>query len=190
MAKPKIKKVKPPKKRGKGRPSKFEKLDKKQIKVIALMYQRGFTDLEVARILGISRTTIHSWRNKNPDFLNTTKRSKNGANAKVKQAFFERATGYSHPDTKAQWVESEVEIDGEWRTVGRWEYAELIKHYPPDTAAGFIWMKNRGTTDERGKPEEWRDKWEASPGAAPEDAAKKIRDAALEMRKVTNAPDK
>jgi len=51
-------------------------------------------------------------------------------------------------------------------------------------------MKNRGTTDERGKPEEWRDKWEASPGAAPEDAAKKIRDAALEMRKVTNAPDK
>jgi len=159
MVKPTVKKAKPRKKRKKaGQPSKFDKLDSKQIKVITLMYQRGFVDLEIAQVLGVTRKTIHNWRQKNEQFLHTTKKNKNVANAKVKQAFFERATGYSHPDTKAQWVEDDILIDGEWRRVGRWEYAELIKHYPPDTAAGFIWMKNRGTVDESGNPEEWRDK--------------------------------
>jgi len=157
-AKKKAPKKKAPK-RKRGQPSKFDKLTKAQIKTIALMFQRGFTDLEVAQMLGVTRNTILNWRNSNPDFLGTTKKSKAQANAEVKQALFERATGYSHPDTKAQWVESDVLVEGEGIvSVGRWEYAELIKHYPPDTAAGFIWLKNRGSVDEEGNPEEWRDK--------------------------------
>jgi hypothetical protein len=51
---------------------------------------------------------------------------------------FRRATGYSHPETKV--------FCGEWGE----RQVKVTKHYPPDTAACFIWLKNR-------RPEKWRD---------------------------------
>lgn len=49
--------------------------------------------------------------------------------------------GYSHPETHVS------------NYMGDITKTELIKHYPSDTVAAFIWLKNR-------QPEKWRDKIE------------------------------
>jgi hypothetical protein len=50
-----------------------------------------------------------------------------------------------HPETKPQWVNDD--------NGGRWEYAEYVRHYPPDPTSMIFWLKNR-------QPQDWRDKQE------------------------------
>jgi hypothetical protein len=70
---------------------------------------------------------------------------KGPADNAVVRGIFQRATGYDATETKAQWVESDLQdpVTGEWHRPGRWETIELIKHYPPDPTAGAIWINNR-----------------------------------------------
>lgn len=122
-----------------GRPT---KLTKKIKPIIELCARRGFTDKEIAQVVGITDRTLDNWKKKHAEFFRALKDWKQTADEKVERALFERATGYKCPDTKAQWVSDE--------SGGRFEYAEMEKHYPPDTPAATLWLKNR-------KPDEWRD---------------------------------
>ncbi|MCO6427132.1 hypothetical protein [Nitrosomonas communis] len=63
------------------------------------------------------------------------------ADSKVAESLYKRATGYSHPDTHVSNYQGEITL------------TEITKHYPPDTAAAFIWLKNR-------QPSKWKDKVE------------------------------
>jgi len=101
----------------------------------------GAIDDELASFFGVSKQTINTWKKKYPSFLDSLKKGKAQADAKVARSLFERACGYSHPADKI------FNDNGEPLIV------PTIKHYPPDTAAGFIWLKNR-------QPEKWRDKQE------------------------------
>jgi len=66
------------------------------------------------------------------------KKRSNRQRTKVLKALYKRALGYSHPEVKVQWVESEVYNQKEQclLNVGRWGTIKLVKHYPPDKAAG------------------------------------------------------
>lgn len=133
------KKTTKPKK--KGRPS------KKDIFPDALfecLYALGKTDDEVAKLIGITQQTINNWKKAHPSFFESLKDWKKQADEKVERSLYERACGYSHPDTKAQFVQDK-------EGYGRWEYAELTKHYPPDPTSMIFWLKNR-------QPDKWRDK--------------------------------
>jgi len=123
-----------------GRPSKFSKEIKRQLEILA---SKGWTDEESAELLGITRQTLHNWRKSNKKFFDAIKAAKEAADKSVERSLYERACGYSCPETKPQWVQDK---DG-----GRWEYAELVKHYPPDPTSMIFWLKNR-------QPERWRDK--------------------------------
>ena len=144
------------KKKKEGRPSLYDKIDKAKLKAL---YLDGKTDAEIADIFGVTRRTIVNWRKKNPEFvLALNEEWKKAADDRVERSLYERACGYSHPETKAQWVESELQDEaGEWHKVGRWEYAELTKHYPPDATSMIFWLKNR-------QPTKWRDKQEIDIG--------------------------
>lgn len=142
-------------KRPVGRPNKFFEANKELIFKLAA---RGFDDAEIAEVLGVQRQTVCNWKKKYPDFFDTLKIQKEMADSKVERALFERACGYSHPETRAQWVSDEKG--------GRWEYAELIKHYPPSEVACIFWLKNR-------KPEQWREKVDPS-GASAESLAETL----------------
>jgi hypothetical protein len=48
---------------------------------------------------------------------------------------YRRAIGYSHPETHICVVAGEV------------IQTPIVKHYPPDTAAAFIWLQNRRRGD-------------------------------------------
>lgn len=101
----------------------------------------GLTDKQLAMLFGVSEGTIQNWKRKHPEFLDALNEGKSIADSKVVASLYERATGYSHPEEKI------FQFDGE---VIR---ADTIKHYPPDTAAAIIWLKNR-------RPGEWRDRVE------------------------------
>lgn len=134
----------------KGAPTKF---DPKKMSAVELMARRGFTDKEIARCLGVTEQTVNNWKKAHPDFFESLKEWKDHADQNVERSLYERATGYTAPDTKAQWVEGAEVVDGNVVKTGRWEYAEMKKHYPPDTTAQIFWLKNR-------KKDEWRDKLE------------------------------
>lgn len=107
--------------------------------------RRGFTDKETAEIIDVSERSITRWKTKHPEFSLSLSLWKVESNGKVEKSLFERATGYCHPETKAQWVSSEGG--------GQWETIDMVKHYPPDATSMIFWLKNRD-------PERWKDKTE------------------------------
>jgi hypothetical protein len=118
-----------------GRPSK-----KKTIKLglVEMLASFALTDAQISKALGISEKSLNNYKH-DEKFLQALKAGKDIADGRVERSLFERATGYSHPDTDIRAVEGEI------------VKTDIIKHYPPDTTACIFWLKNR-------KRREWRDK--------------------------------
>lgn len=107
------------------------------------MCRMGALDPDLAEAFGVSRKSIHEWRAKHPEFAEACAIGKEAADDMVEQALFHRAIGYEHPATKF------------FNHNGVVVTADYIERYPPDTAAAFIWLKNR-------RPKKWRDKQEVA----------------------------
>ncbi len=91
----------------------------------------GATDKDLATAFGVSEQTINTWKQKYPPFLESLKRGKATADAKVAECLFKRATGYDHKAVKIFCQDGET-----------FEH-EFTEHYPPDTTAQIFWLKNR-----------------------------------------------
>jgi hypothetical protein len=122
----------------KGRPPAYQKKYDEQAYQLC---QLGAIDRDLASFFKVSEKTINTWKQKYPSFLQSIKQSKEDLDNRVERALFERAVGYSHPEDKI------------FNDNGKAMVVPTIKHYAPDTAAAFIWLKNR-------QPEKWRDKKE------------------------------
>ncbi len=102
----------------------------------------GLTDEQIAKNMGISRSTLYNWESRYCDIFDALKRGKEVADYEVENALFKRACGYRYaeitkkvnPDTQCLETVSQVE-----------------KEMPPDTTAQIFWLKNR-------RPDKWRDK--------------------------------
>lgn len=103
----------------------------------------GATDAGMGEVFGVSEQTINAWKQKHPSFLESIARGKRVANAKVAGALFERACGYSHPEDKIMQYEGKTII------------VATTRHYPPDTAAISLFLRNR-------EPELWKEKVEVA----------------------------
>lgn len=99
----------------------------------------GATDKEIGDSFGVSESTINRWKLEHVEFLESLKKGKIFADANVAQALYHRACGYSHEDVHISNFQGEITL------------TPIVKHYPPDTAAAFIWLKNR-------QSKYWRDK--------------------------------
>lgn len=122
----------------KGRPSKFDAVDLDQVRKVA---QKGWTDLEMADFFEVAESTWYKWKVDFPDFSEALKEWKVHSNENVERALYERAIGYTHSEEKI------FNNNGEPMVV------KTTKHYPPDTGAATLWLKNRA-------PDEWKDKQE------------------------------
>lgn len=122
-----------------GRPTKYipGKTDEQVFKLALL----GLTDKEMADVLLISEATFNNWKHQHPSFLESIQKGKEPADAEVAQSLYTRAKGY-------EYIETKEERTGEDEVKSR---TQTTKHVPADTAAAFIWLKNR----QSGK---WRDK--------------------------------
>ena len=83
----------------------------------------GATNAELAEAFGVSEFAIELWYRTKPEFAKALRAGKIEADAEVAARLYERAKGY---DRKG-------------------------KHYPPDTAAASLWLRNR-------RPRDWRER--------------------------------
>ena len=91
----------------------------------------GLTNDELAIAFGVSVASIEKWQVKYETFGESVKRGRREADSNVVRAMYQRAIGYSHPDTH-------ISV---WR--GEVISVPITKYYPPDTGAGIFWLKNR-----------------------------------------------
>lgn len=116
--------------------------------------EMGHTDAEMADFFDVSLRAFHTWKVKHPALMEALKLGKPEADARVTRSLFQRAVGYTCPETVVQF---EKRKDKRGRTRVIVHKAEFEKHYPPDTTAGIFWLKNR-------EPELWREKFEHDHG--------------------------
>lgn len=102
----------------------------------------GLTDEQIADNIGISRSTLNSWKDKYSDISDTLKRGKEVVDRQVENALLKRALGYEYTETTREYI---PELD-EMKTTKK-----VTKQVAPDTTAQIFWLKNR-------KPDQWRDK--------------------------------
>jgi len=120
-----------------GRPTAYKSEYNDQVFKLCLL---GATDVELADFFNVCEKTINNWKEKEPEFLQSLRRGKDQADAKVADSLYNRALGYSHPETKIASHEGVIT-----------DTKEVIKHLPPDTTAAIFWLKNRQSKN-------WRDK--------------------------------
>ena len=116
----------------------------------------GATDKELATFLGVSKATINGWKKKFPDFFASIKKGKAVADANVAESLYKRACGFEFIEVKTEGILDE----NTGLPVGK-KVTRTTKYVAPDTAAAFIWLKNR-------QRDKWKDKWEDE---APEEAS-------------------
>lgn len=122
------------------RPTKYKKEYNEQVIKLCRL---GATDIELADFFNVSESTLNTWKKEYPEFLESIKKGKIESDAEIANSLYNRAKGYSHKDT-------DIRVIG-----GQIVETPIEKHYPPDTGAAFIWLKNR-------QPKKWRDKQEIS----------------------------
>jgi DNA-binding XRE family transcriptional regulator len=120
---------------GAGRPSSYRPEFAEQAYKLCLL---GATDAEMAAFFGVSEQTINAWKQGQPEFLESITRGKSIADANVAERLYQRAMGYSHEAVKIFQYEGKPMV------------VPYTEHYPPDTQAVSLWLRNR-------QPAKWRD---------------------------------
>ena len=124
-------------KRKAGRRGKYEEwLTKEGLLKIEGWARDGLTDEQIAKNMGISRSTLNEWKNKYSDILDTLKKGKEVVDLQVENALLKRALGYKYDEVTYEFGE---------------EVKRVRKEVVPDTTAQIFWLKNR-------RPDKWRDK--------------------------------
>ena len=103
----------------------------------------GMTNEELADFFQVATSTIHVWIDRFPEFSDAIKRGKEEADSHVAEKLWRRATGYEHEAVKIFQYEGTPVI------------VPYTEHYPPDTQAASLWLRNR-------QPDKWRDRREVT----------------------------
>lgn len=122
-----------------GRPTKYRPEYCDQARKLCML-RKGMSDADLAEYFEVDEATIYRWKSEYPEFCDSINKGKHLADQEVVDSLYNRARGYSHDEEKIFLGQDDEVIR-----------VDTIKHYPPDTAAAFIWLKNR-------HPENWRDK--------------------------------
>ena len=121
-----------------GRPTLYrEEYDEEAHKLCLL----GYTESELAEHFGVTLVTVRAWMRAHPRFLSSIMDGKDKADSEIAASLYQRARGYSHDAVHIALDKGEAVI------------TDYVKHYPPDTAAASLWLRNR-------QPKRWRDRVE------------------------------
>lgn len=101
----------------------------------------GATDAQLAGYFKVDVSTLDLWKKAHPEFIESIEAGRDKADALIAKALYHRAKGYSHEEDDIRVVSGQIEI------------TPTVKHYPPDTAAASLWLRNR-------QMHRWKDKVE------------------------------
>jgi predicted transcriptional regulator len=105
--------------------------------------RNGLINEEIAKKLEVSTSTVSKWIQEHKEFSDAITRGRNEPDDQVEQALFKKAIGFEKEAVKIFMPSNADEP----------VYAPYQEYFAPDTAAAFIWLKNR-------RPEKWRDRHE------------------------------
>jgi hypothetical protein len=135
-----------------GRPTKYQPEFVKQAEKLCKL---GATDAELADFFGVGISTLYRWFCSRPEFREAIKTPKEVADSRAVRSLYMNATGF-WVDTEKLFVLKDEEYDDDGhliRVTQRVHHEPTREYYRPETAAAFIWLKNR-------QPDKWRDKHE------------------------------
>lgn len=134
--------------------SKVEKwLEPENLLRLSAWARDGLTDEQIAKNMGISRSTLNVWKEKYSDISDTLKKDKEIADIYVENALFKRACGYNAKIKKHFKLKTVIynENGKKVKEIEELKVAQDEVHIPADTTAQIFWLNNR-------KPEQWRNK--------------------------------
>lgn len=125
--------------------NKPKSLTKKMLEKTYELCLLGCTDKILAKFFDVAGCTIDYWKQQYPAFAEALSRGRMEADARVALALYQRAIGYSHPDTVilTQRVDIYDEDGNKIETRTEPLIVPTIKHYPPDTYAAHKWLTIR-----------------------------------------------
>lgn len=124
-------------------------------RVLSAWSRAGMTDEEIARQIGISRSTLIEWKKKYPQISKALLDGKDFADRLVEDSLYKKAMGFYVFEQKAFKVKN-IEYDESGKKISEKEELQTAeeRHYiEPDIKAIIFWLKNR-------KPEIWKEKIE------------------------------
>jgi hypothetical protein len=117
----------------------------------------GHTESEMAKVIGISTSTLSKWKERFPEVLDAIHEGKDEADGKVANALYQVAIGYSHEDV--QILTNRVKVKDERGKVIEERTEPLIvpvtKYYPPNVRAAIKFLQVR-------QPGRWSERTEVS----------------------------
>lgn len=103
----------------------------------------GLTDEQIAKNIGINRTTLYEWKKKYPDINNALKKGKTIYDVEAEQNLHKVGQGY--------YIEEVETYITETNGVQTKRIKKTKKWVPPNVTALIFWLKNR-------KPDVWMDR--------------------------------
>jgi hypothetical protein len=100
-----------------------------------LCEEENATDADLAKAFGVTVRTIERWRVAHPDFCRAVQDAKDNADDRVEAALYDKAVGFERTVQRAS----------------NGKVLEFKEYFAPDTAAAFIWLKNR-------RSQKWKDR--------------------------------
>ena len=136
-----------------GRKSAFDERIKPNLEKIKDWAKDGCTDAEIAKKLGVAKSTYFKYKAENAELMDTVKTGREEAVDKLEHAMFDSAIGGKQTIKKAMKVRRVIYENGkkseEFETMVPYEEEVYI---PPNTTAGIFllkhWGKERGYTND------------------------------------------
>lgn len=137
--------------RGRGRPSGY---DPEYAATAQKLYDKGWTDEEVAEFFEISVRTLYRWQVAHDELCQAIKTGKEKPDNRAERALYHRAVGFEWYEEQAIKVKDvEYENGRKLKESERVEVVRILKKVPPDTAASIFWLCNRRKDDWRQRQE-------------------------------------
>jgi transposase-like protein len=112
---------------------------------LAKLIKKGSTVTSACNSVGINKTTFYDWMKNKVDFSNAVKEAQSVANAKIENALFKTAHGYTVTEKEYRSMQMRG-FETEKKLV-----KTTKKKVLPNVTAQIFWLKNRNS-------EEWRDR--------------------------------
>lgn len=119
----------------------------------------GSTDEEIAKMLGVSKTTIYEWKKQFPEFAEAIKKGKDVSNGEILNSAFKQATGFYVTEQIPVKVRTNEEVptaDGKgtkYLPAEKIEIVDVVKFVPANSTMAIFMLKNRLPTDYKDKQE-------------------------------------